>query len=75
MCTYEKTNGKAPCCTHQCDGCMWYEEDEIIRCGECMLFVRVIDDIGRCCGVGLCLESNYCEHAIRKSEGREELHG
>lgn len=28
MCTYYDSNGKAPCCTHDCDGCMWYEEED-----------------------------------------------
>ena len=28
MCTYYKWNGKVPCCTHSCDGCVWHEEDE-----------------------------------------------
>lgn len=28
MCTYQRENGKAPCCTHDCDGCVWHEEDE-----------------------------------------------
>ena len=23
-CTYYEENGKEPCCTHSCDGCMWY---------------------------------------------------
>ena len=29
-CTYQKENGKPPCCTHDCEGCVWYEvyEDE-----------------------------------------------
>ncbi len=26
ICTYQMENGKAPCCTHECNGCMWYEE-------------------------------------------------
>lgn len=28
MCTYQRENGKAPCCTYDCNGCMWYEKDE-----------------------------------------------
>lgn len=28
MCTYYDNNGKAPCCTHDCKGCMWYEEED-----------------------------------------------
>ena len=28
MCTYEKENGKQPCCTHECEGCVWHESDE-----------------------------------------------
>lgn len=28
MCTYQRENAKAPCCTHDCDGCMWCEKDE-----------------------------------------------
>ena len=28
MCNYEKENGKPPCCTHECDGCVWHEEEE-----------------------------------------------
>lgn len=23
-CSYCIENGKEPCCTHECDGCMWY---------------------------------------------------
>ncbi len=23
-CSYSTENGKEPCCTHECDGCMWY---------------------------------------------------
>ena len=28
VCTYQKENGKLPCCTHDCDGCIWHEEYE-----------------------------------------------
>jgi hypothetical protein len=28
MCIYEKANGKAPCCTHDCNGCVWWQECE-----------------------------------------------
>ena len=28
MCTYQKENGKEPCCTHDCEGCMWNDKDE-----------------------------------------------
>lgn len=28
MCIYYKENGKIPCCTHQCEGCVWYEKPE-----------------------------------------------
>ena len=28
MCTYYKEYGKVPCCTHQCEGCVWFEEPE-----------------------------------------------
>ena len=30
MCVYQKENGKVPCCTHDCEGCVWNEayEDE-----------------------------------------------
>jgi hypothetical protein len=27
MCTYQKENGRPPCCTHDCEGCMWHEPD------------------------------------------------
>lgn len=27
MCTYQDANGKPPCCTHDCDGCVWHKED------------------------------------------------
>ena len=23
-CSYYAENGKKPCCTHDCDGCVWY---------------------------------------------------
>lgn len=26
VCTYQRENGKAPHCTHQCSGCVWCEE-------------------------------------------------
>lgn len=25
FCTYYTKNNKKPCCTHDCDGCEWYE--------------------------------------------------
>ena len=28
MCIYQKENGIPPCCIHECDGCMWHEEEE-----------------------------------------------
>lgn len=28
MCTYYRENGKIPCCTYDCDGCMFHEEIE-----------------------------------------------
>ena len=28
MCNYQKVNGKEPCCIHECDLCMWHDEDE-----------------------------------------------
>lgn len=28
MCTYYDNNGKAPCCTHDCQRCIWNEEDK-----------------------------------------------
>lgn len=28
MCKYQQENGKSPCCTHDCDGCVWNEPDE-----------------------------------------------
>lgn len=28
MCTYFNNNGKAPCCTHDCEGCIWHEEED-----------------------------------------------
>lgn len=28
MCTYQKENGKTPCCTHDCDGCVWNQTSE-----------------------------------------------
>lgn len=28
MCTYYQVNGEAPCCTHDCDGCIFHEADE-----------------------------------------------
>lgn len=28
MCTYQDANGKPPCCTHDCDGCVWHEENK-----------------------------------------------
>lgn len=27
MCTYYDVNGIMPCCTHDCQGCMWHEEE------------------------------------------------
>ena len=28
MCIYMKYNeGKPPCCTHECNGCLWNDED------------------------------------------------
>ena len=28
-CVYANWNdGSPPCCTHDCDGCIWYAEDE-----------------------------------------------
>ena len=27
MCNYFKENNKMPCCTHDCDGCIWFEDD------------------------------------------------
>lgn len=29
MCTYQKTNGEPPWCTHDCNGCVWWRDDEI----------------------------------------------
>ena len=26
MCGYIKEYNDAPCCTHECNGCIWYEE-------------------------------------------------
>lgn len=28
MCRYVKEYGTAPYCTHECNGCVWHEEDE-----------------------------------------------
>lgn len=28
MCGYVKEYGTAPCCTHDCNGCVWYEDEE-----------------------------------------------
>lgn len=28
MCTYEAENGKSPCCTHDCNGCVWHVDEE-----------------------------------------------
>ena len=28
MCTYYQKYGIIPCCTHDCDGCMFHEETE-----------------------------------------------
>lgn len=28
MCNYPVENGKAPCCKHDCEGCVWYREDD-----------------------------------------------
>ncbi len=28
VCAYLRENGRSPCCTHDCNGCMWYEEQE-----------------------------------------------
>ncbi len=28
MCTYQNENGKAPCCTHDCDVCVWNQTSE-----------------------------------------------
>lgn len=25
FCRYYENNNKKPCCTHECDGCVWYE--------------------------------------------------
>lgn len=26
VCAYQRENGSTPHCTHDCSGCMWYEE-------------------------------------------------
>ena len=28
MCNYPVENGRVPCCTHDCEGCVWYRYDE-----------------------------------------------
>lgn len=28
MCTYLEVNDEIPNCTHECEGCMWHEEQE-----------------------------------------------
>ena len=28
ICRYFEENGKVPCCTHSCTGCMWNEESD-----------------------------------------------
>lgn len=27
-------DGKPPCCTHECDGCVWNDDDEEAKEGE-----------------------------------------
>ena len=57
MCNYYKENGEVPVCTHDCEECMWHEEDESKRriivelelesdCGgEQLTDEQIIDDI------------------------------
>lgn len=28
MCNYPVENGKVPCCTHDCEGCVWHRDDD-----------------------------------------------
>lgn len=28
MCNYPVENGKVPCCTHGCEGCVWHRDDD-----------------------------------------------
>ena len=43
MCTYYKENGKVPCCTHQCEGCVWWEEPEDDDDEKCSMKERYYD--------------------------------
>ena len=33
MCRYFKENGKVPCCTHDCNGCVW---NDPVQCMDCI---------------------------------------
>lgn len=45
MCKYYTENGKPPCCTHDCNGCVWHSEDAIGELQEAIDQIHLVEEV------------------------------
>lgn len=68
MCKYYEVNGKIQYCTHECAGCMFYEDDAMTEtCRECK-FRYICEELEY---ELTCTDQSCCEHFDVYLEGLE----